>query len=238
MDSNGHKTLSNWFDRIYVISRPDRPDRLKLFRDNLVKSGAEHPDKVIPFPAVVGETTSVPQYFKSGDGAWGCLRSHSRIIEEILTEELFNDVKEGNTDGTHLLDSVLILEDDALFMKNCLTVLSAFMVNIPDDWDQLYLGGQHRIPPLKTDNTKVFRGVCINRTHAYALRRKAFEKFYAHINYAPDYFGKNNHHIDHQLELAHMRGDWNIYTPSVWVAGQSEGYSDICNKQLNERRWE
>jgi GR25 family glycosyltransferase involved in LPS biosynthesis len=222
------KNLTDWFERVYVINRPDRPQRLQEFYENVESTEVADPSKIIVYPAIMGDKTSFPSYFLSGAGAWGCLRSHSNIIENLILEQVNTGVK---------IKSVLILEDDVKFINNPLFMLHEFMTSVPKNWDQIYLGGQHRVKPQDTSNIRVKRGLSVNRTHAYALNRKVFRMFYCHINNASEYCHKQNHHIDHQLEIAHRKEAWNVYCPPVWLAGQREGYSDVCNKSLEYRDW-
>lgn len=223
------KNLTDWFERVYVINRPDRPERLKAFYKNIEYTKVADPSKIIVYPAIMGDKTACPRYFLSGNGAWGCLRSHSNIIENLLLEQINTGIR---------VYSVLILEDDVEFVPKPLFRLHAFMSAVPKNWDQIYLGGQHRLLPKPTGIDRVMRGISVNRTHAYALNRKVFKLFYTHINNAEEYIGKKNHHIDHQLEIAHRKLAWNVYCPPVWLAGQAEGMSDVCNSELEARIWD
>lgn len=229
MTDNGYKQLTDWFDRVYVISRPDREERLKRFLDHIQTNELADPERIIVYPAIMGDKTSFPVYFQAGAGAWGCLRSHIRILEDVIMEQ--------NILGKNI-ESILVLEDDVEFISDPLPMLNAFMVNVPTNWDQIYLGGQHRKEPQNIGVERVKRAMSVNRTHAYALRRKIYKKAYVHLNYAPDYFGRQNHHVDHQFEVAHRRKDWNVYCPPVWIAAQSEGHSDVCDQDLGHRIWE
>ena len=222
------KTLTDWFERVYVISRPDRPERLKRFFKHITDLELADPTKIVVYPAVMGDKTACPYYFLSGNGAWGCLRSHSNIIENLLLEQA--------TTGNKVY-SVLILEDDVEFIRNPLFMLHEFMSSVPKNWDQIYLGGQHRIEPQETRIPRILRGLSVNRTHAYALNRKIYKLFYVHINNAEEYIGKQNHHIDHQLEIAHRKEAWNVYCPPIWLAGQTKGKSDVCGEELESRIW-
>tara|TARA_Y100000401_G_C8324835_1_gene227508 strand:+ start:837 stop:1526 length:690 start_codon:yes stop_codon:yes gene_type:complete len=229
VNTTGFKKLTDWFDRVFVINRPDRPKRLARFIKHINETGVANRDRVLVFPGVMGEKVTCPKDWAAGAGAWGCFRSHSNIVESVIME------REVLGEG---LESVLILEDDVEFTNNPLALLHDFMSKLPSDWDQLYLGGQHRVKPIETETEGILRGISINRAHAYALNCKVYKKFYSHINYSPNYYGKKNHHFDHQLEIAHRKQDWNVYCPSVWLAGQCAGKSDICSDHLESRIWQ
>ena len=184
-------------------------------------------DKVIYYPAIIGDWVTCPADWRSGRGAWGCLRSHQRILEDVI------HVRDDRNAAT--LENVLVLEDDVIFKEDSLEKLNAFMEDVPDDWGQIYLGGQHRSDPTPTDSPNAVVGNSINRTHAYAVNQPTFTKFYRHISYATDYRNTNKH-IDHQLEIAHRRKDWKVYCPKEWIVGQRAGASNI-NGKVNETKF-
>ncbi|CAB4162602.1 Glycosyl transferase, family 25 [uncultured Caudovirales phage] len=223
------KTLTDYFDRVYVINCAHRPDRRQRVLAHLWNAGmVSDPLKLVVFNAIIGDWTTSPACWTSGQGAWGCLQSHRRLIEDVMHER---------DDRYQLtLGNVLVLEDDVVFLDNALADLNKFMDAVPEDWDQIYLGGQHRQQHEETSNPAVIVGRSVNRTHAYALAAKAFQPFYRHISHAPDYHGSNKH-IDHQLELAHQRRDWKVYCPRVWICGQEEGASNISGKTNPRQTW-
>jgi GR25 family glycosyltransferase involved in LPS biosynthesis len=223
------KTLTEWFDRVYVINCAHRPDRKARVMSHLLGSGmVENPDKLAVFNAIVGDWTTNPACWTSGQGAWGCLRSHQRLVEDVMHDR--DDRYQPK------LGNVLVLEDDVVFLDKALEDLNRFMEAVPEDWDQIYLGGQHMQQHEDTDNPAVIVGRSVNRTHAYALAAKAWQPFYRHISHAPDYHGSNKH-IDHQLELAHRRRDWKVYCPRVWICDQEEGSSNISGKTSPRQTW-
>ena len=136
------------------------------------------------------------------------------------------------------IGSYLVLEDDAVFHPRAPEMLERLMGELPADWGQLYLGGQHLQPPEEVPSSPfVLRGINVNRTHAFALKGDTFARFQQHITHAPDYIARNHGwHIDHQLGIAHERRDWNVYCPSWWLAGQDEGSSNVSGN-TNPRLW-
>lgn len=223
------KTLTDWFDRVYVINCAHRPDRLLDFQLEICDKGLADLDRIVVMPATVGAWTSVPADWKSGGGAWGCLRSHQRVLEDALHAR--------NLDGELELKSILVLEDDVTWEDNALEDLQHFMLNLPEDWGQIYLGGQHTLPATELPNISgVMLGESINRTHAYGVSASCFQAVYRHISYASDY-RETRKHVDHQLELAHRRKDWKVYCPEFWLAGQRAGSSDINGRTLPIRFW-
>jgi GR25 family glycosyltransferase involved in LPS biosynthesis len=222
------KNLTDWFDKVYVINCAHRPDRLETVTEHLKATGMADIDKVTFFPAVVGDWTGRPAGFGAGNGAWGCLQSIRRACEDFVH---IRDER-----GGMALDSILLLEDDVFFLDNALEDLNTFMPEVPGDWGQIYLGGQHRRKVEPTSSPHVLRGISVNRTHAHAISRAAVQQLYAHISYMPDYH--SNKHVDHQLELAHQRKDWPVYCPVKWLCGQRAGTSNISGKTNPDQIWQ
>lgn len=220
--------LTDWFDRVFVINCQHRPDRLTEFRKEIESKGIADLDKITVYPAIIGDYTQHPAGWGGGRGAWGCLQSHRRICEDLMH---LRDEREQLT-----WNSALILEDDVFFLDGALENLRAFMRNVPAEWGQLYLGGQHRQPIIKTEYPGIVRGKSVNRTHAYAVSKEYVSKIYCHISYMADYTGTNKH-IDHQLELGHQRADWPVFCPVKWICGQRAGMSNVSGKKLQAQTW-
>ena len=233
LDSNHYllmKNLTDWFSKVFVINCAHRPDRLETVMKHLDETGMADTDKVTVFNAIVGDWTTVPADWNSGRGAWGCLRSHQHIFEQVLHE------RDPDRDWDLVHDHFLVLEDDVMFTEDALPRLNEFMEKVPDDWGQIYLGGQHRRPTEETSVAGVRIGRSVNRTHAYAVHRPSYHRIYQHICYATDYRGTKKH-VDHQLELAHQRKDWAVYVPDKWIAGQRAGSSNISGKENPDKFW-
>ena len=128
------------------------------------------------------------------------------------------------------------MEDDCFFVEGALRALNTFIPLVPQDWGQIYLGGQHRQCPEDTDHPEVRIGKSVNRTHCYAVSAEYIQRMYHHISYMPDYSGTVKH-IDHQLELAHNRKDWPVYCPATWIAGQEAGTSNISGNNNGRQIW-
>ena len=136
--------------------------------------------------------------------------------------------------GHMTVKTALILEDDVYFVPDALNQLNEFMCSIPNDWGQLYLGGQHQKPATPCAGYTI--GNSVNRTHAYAVSSRYIQSVYRHISYMPDYVGTNRH-VDHQLETAHARKDWPVYCPPIWFAGQEAGSSNISGNTNSRQIW-
>jgi GR25 family glycosyltransferase involved in LPS biosynthesis len=88
--------------------------------------------------------------------------SHVRAVQDALL------------DG---VDRLLLLEDDVVFHARAPQWLDRLMSEVPEDWDQLYLGGQHlkEAWPVK-EKPFIWKARNVNRTHAYALQRRVYSK--------------------------------------------------------------
>jgi hypothetical protein len=207
------------FDRVFVISLARRPDRLAAFRERL---GAAWPDglsRLTVFQAIDGELCPKPDWFTQPKGAFGCWQSHHRLLETCLM------------DGT---GDVLVFEDDATFVPEFEIALPLLMSMVPDDWGQLYIGGQHLAKPHPV-NDAVVKGTNVNRTHAYAVRGgEPMRHLYRWLH--AGHHWKGRHHVDHHYGRLHKTG-WHVYASKNWLCGQAAGPSDISGRSEGERAW-
>ena len=214
--------LPDHFTRIVLLSLSTQKDRADAALARLEESGMARRGDVTVMRAWPGNVAPAPAWWRAGNAAWGCLMSHVRAVQEALL------------DG---VERVLLLEDDVVFHPRAPQWLERLMREVPEDWDQLYLGGQHlkEASPLP-DCPYIWRAKNVNRTHAYALHRRVYAKYLQHVLHAPDYIRRGAWHVDHQLGVAHERGDWRTYAPSWWLCAQEAGGSNISGK-MNPRMW-
>ena len=210
------KPLTELFDQVYVINCSYRKDRLEALAANFERMGVADFSQVRIFEGIDGNKVEPPPYWKWGRGGWGCYQSHCRVIEQVMNSE-------------ERCRSVLILEDDVCFNTASLVETNYLMNHIPPDWDQVYLGGQHRRTPEATDDPLILKANSVHRTHAYGLCERVFKKFYAHLNNSPEFIQEQDTQVDSHLEVAHREKKWNVYCPLKWVAGQAPGESDILH---------
>lgn len=207
---------SQVFDRCYCVNLNRRADRWDEFQ-------ARVPDRwpfpvIERFPAIDGQQVKPPTWFKAGAGAWGCYRSHLAIIERCISDKV---------------NSVLILEDDAIFRADFIGEVLGWMSHVPGDWEWMYFGGQHLKPP-KSLNEHLVEAVNVNRTHAYALRGDGLKKVYDHLHQWESW--KKTSHIDHHYGVLHSK--MKVYAPAKrWFVGQAAGKSNIAGKDVSEQWW-
>jgi len=212
--------LRAFFDRVVCINLDRRPDRWARFRQQ--PALLDWPFAPVErFSAVDGDRVPPPSWWKAGAGAWGVHQSHVEILRRALQ------------DG---VQSILILEDDAVFGQPFAERVSRFLDSVPGDWDGLMLGGQHLKPPEPLGNgvVRVWNG---NRTHAHALRGNYIKYAYRHLCDYPDHAQQPRFHVDHRLGMLHESDQCKVYAPDPWLVGQADGVSDIAGKRFGLRFW-
>ncbi len=200
------------FERVYLVNLRSRADRLISFRRRQETHGWGL-GEVTVLQALEGDKIGVPSYFREGGGAWGCLRSHCRILEECIMADV---------------QSVLVLEDDAEWFADAWDRLALFMQAVPADWSQLMLGGQQMRPPTPLGNG-VMRVLNCQRTHAYAIRGAAMKSL-LRVWYSAAV------HLDWVMGGDWQR-NWPVYSPEEFIFGQSGGKSDISGRLNNALYW-
>ena len=234
------KNLKDAFQEVYCVNLDRRKDRWRDFQERLGRApgagwGGQDPipweadpdlwpfKTPVRYSAIDGKKVPPPPWWNQGGGAWGCFRSHLRILEDALNRGV---------------ESVLFLEDDATLLPDFRTKVETFFRHLPEDWGMVYLGGQHllidRHPPRKVTE-EVYVPYNVNRTHAFGLRGEMMRVVYKHISRVD---WANGHHIDHHLGRLHMNRAHPIYTPKEWIMGQAEGRSNISGRDFEaERFW-
>lgn len=204
--------LEHFFDRVVLINLKRRPDRLARITKTLKQINWPFLWPEI-FAAVDGGLVPCPEGWKSGGGAWGCMRSHQQVLE--------NAISDGKS-------SVLVMEDDICFADDFITKVTNFLNQVPDDWDQLMLGGQHvnlnGAPKLVKSG--VYRCTDCERTHCYAIRGKFLRKLYQRWLSGGKYLGEV--HCDWIMGRdPDMQFKHNVYAPEQFIVGQERCKSDI-----------
>ncbi|MGJ8726227.1 MAG: glycosyltransferase family 25 protein [Roseibacillus sp.] len=214
--------LLDHFERIAVISLPEREDRRSRLVKNLTAHQLATPDDLTWVEGVDGRKSPPPSWWTQGPGAWGCRFSHLNVIQQAHQDKL---------------DSVLILEDDVTFHPRASEWLDTLMPVLPDDWGQFFLGGEFLNKPKPANTPLLLKSNGIGRTHAYAVRGTLFEKLIELIKDDSEYRKNPGWHVDHQYSVHQKNGDWSAYAPTWWLAGQEEGESSIVEGTFRRRWW-
>ncbi len=216
------------FDYVACINLDRRHDRWERFVELLPAAWPfARPER---YAAVDGSKVPPPEWFRTlpaqRPGAWGCYRSHVRLWEDCLSAGV---------------ESVLVLEDDAVCCPDFAPKVLRFLEHVPPDWDQIYLGGQHleaHVTAPRSEDGIVVRCGNVNRTHAYALRPKMMLAAYHEMSAAPHEPARQHHfHIDHRFGAMHATGKWNVYAPYRFLIGQLCGESDVSRRACKTLFW-
>jgi GR25 family glycosyltransferase involved in LPS biosynthesis len=196
--------ISETFDRVVVVNLARRPERMERFWKLLKDWPFKKPDR---FEAVDGEAVGAPMGWDKGPGAWGCLLSHRTLLDQAIA------------DG---VNSLLVLEDDAIPVDHFGSLSADFLRNVPDDWDGLMLGTEHLLEP-EAIRFGVVRCIAANRTHAYAVRGR-FMKTLSQF-----WHNTTNDHCD--IVLSSLMRHFKVYAPDPLLIGQDTGISDITGRR-------
>ena len=211
-------------DKIYIISLKRRQYRLTQFFYT-IPSDIFDPKKIVIFDAVDGLQQKPPDWWAGGKGAYGCQLSHSKIWQEIIDNNYKNTI---------------IFEDDAIFCENFTPQFLNFIDNLPSDWDQAYLGGQHLIKPTPI-NDYVVLGSNINRRHGYMIKNKESAKKIVECLSNPDLWTTHligKMHGDHALGYMHKNELIKAYAAKPFLVGQNnDQFSDISSKGHRTQKW-
>jgi GR25 family glycosyltransferase involved in LPS biosynthesis len=202
------------FDRVVCINLDRRPDRWERLQKHLYEIRWPFPWPT-RFAAVDGSAVPIPPDWDKitcKEGAFGCRESYRQILSKAVDEGL---------------ESVLILEDDAMFRPDFADLAGSFMRRCPDDWEGIYFGGQrigtHLAEIDRTERPFVLRARHLNRTHCHALRGRWMVDALSAIEMSPG-------HVDHVW--GPMIRDYTIYIPWPMLAGQAGGKSDVMGKVM------
>jgi glycosyl transferase family 25 len=199
--------LNEYFDKIYYINLKRRKDRNEECIEELKKYNI-HAER---FEAVDGDLL-IDNNWKHSMGALGCLNSHLNLIIKA---------KENN------YKNVLILEDDVLFNINMEENFKKYYKQLPDNWDILYLSGnhnQHGGYTLEMISENVGRCHLTYTTHSFVVRDSMYDTIINRLS-------NSKNPVD--VEYAAIQKICNSYTFYPGITTQRVGYSDIMREETN-----
>lgn len=208
--------LEDYFDQVWVVNLKRREDRLARFWSEINRSHWPFRRPEV-FSAIEGDKVGVPKYWQTGGGSYGCLRSHLVLLERAIQDDI---------------ESILVLEDDAVFMNSFGSDVAQFLAKVPGNWQCLMLGGQHinsNAFPVVPGVVRAGAGGGIQRTHCYALR--GYEIMQAlYLTWA-------NAAVHCDWVMGPCTARFNTYAPDPFLVGQAEGDSDISGNHNPPKFW-
>jgi glycosyl transferase family 25 len=154
---NTGKSLESFFDRIYVINLPSRPDRLKSICHELSKLGIVDKEAILSVP-------EAPIFDKPGGfsskGVRGNFFSHLGIIEDAYQNRF---------------DRILVLEDDAIFRSHLhnKTYQDFILSHVEShDWSMWFPGHLLASQPKGVSKPVYNSTAAFNGAHCYAVHRR------------------------------------------------------------------
>lgn len=197
--------LFDRFDKVYLINLDRRPDRMVSFEGQVKKYNLGDYTRI---SAVDGNNINPKDYGSN-------LRS-GELALVITNLQIFEDAQKNN------YSSILILEDDCIFTEEILNIEEYFKA-LPEDWDMLYMGGNHNThgglaPPVKI-NDKVQKLHGTFSTHFIGINHKMIKLINKFVNYTE------------QIDVCYTRiqKSYNVYSFYPAIAKQIVGFSDIQN---------
>ena len=170
MNSN---TLNKYFDKVVCINLKKRDDRWLAMQQQFIHAGFDIND-IIKYDAVENNPMAwiyVPShdpldYIKpdSWPGAAGCMASHIGVWKMARERGWRN---------------VLVVEDDCDFVPGVADLFANQILQVPEDWDLLYLGGVHQtkggrfLPELVSFN--ILKCKRLITTTCYAIRDTCYD---------------------------------------------------------------
>ena len=197
--------------KVYVLNIKADSERLAAFEE-------AYPDclpEYTVWEAKTGADVDVPEWWCSSANRWSLVQNFIDILSQDDGEE-----------------DILIFEDDCTFCDDFETKYNAFLEEVPEDWDMLYLGAQHITAPVQvSDNVlKLVNSVCGHAVIYNHAIKQALIEWYSKPNWGCQ------HMPDMRRAQGMSSGRFIGYSPLVNMCGQSEGYSHLT-KSNRKSRW-
>ena len=195
--------INRIFDKVFCLSLESRHDRWLAVNQEFI----DHNIKVERFLGIQGNLLEMPLTANVKAGAVACNMGH------LFLHKLAEMQK---------LHSFLIFEDDIALAENASRRFYEIYQNeIPQDWDIIYLGGQHFCGQNLTQvSTHVFKCQYTLTTHAVGFKHTVYKKC---IN------ALHNLTLPCDVSYAQMHKNLNAYVVIPHLAWQKPGFSDVEN---------
>jgi hypothetical protein len=124
-------------------------------------------------------------------------------------------------------ETILLIEDDCVFLEGFNNNLKTYFENIPDNWEMVYFGGNHNYH--MGHKTEKINDYCIKLNNTYSahcvlLKDYVFEDLISNLK---------NMNIENDVMLANLQKKYHAYSPINTFTKQLNSFSDIENTKVN-----
>jgi len=142
-------------------------------------------------------------------GVVGCFMSHKNLITEARDSGL---------------ETILILEDDVAFDDNLNEKFNEWINEVPNDWDMLYLGGNHNVREVTKCDDHLMRATNTQTTHAYAIKNTIYDMILDRLETLD---------LDVDVVYTEIQKKCNAYCFTPRLAWQRPSISDIWKRHVD-----
>jgi GR25 family glycosyltransferase involved in LPS biosynthesis len=198
--------LNNFFDKVYYLNLERRPDRNRECIEELSKFNIEFER----FEAIDSKKLNLPTWM-------GCLLSNLEMIK-MAKEKGFKNI--------------LILEDDVVFDENFEELFEIYVKQIPDNWDMLYLSGNHNEHSgykVNKISENVIKCYLTYSTHSFAIKFTVYDMIIDYLS--------NNQTKPVDVLYTEIQRICNAYSFFPGITTQRAGFSDIENCVVDNKKY-
>ncbi len=198
--------LNKYFDNIFCINLDRRVDRKADAEAEFKKFGIEVEfvsgidGKTIDIPTIISRDSTIVSR-----GDLGCTLSHLKVARIAKAKGLRN---------------YLVFEDDVELHNDFNTVFEEYFLQVPQDWQMLYFGGNHD-KPITEINAHVSKMERTFTTHAFAAKSSIYDEMIKVL-------GAEDDKVDICISSLHSQFPCYVFRPHL--AFQRAGFSDILEK--------
>jgi len=206
-------SLNTFFDGIFCLNLDERVDRWKECQEQFAKFNIE----VTRFSAIKGSKLALPWSNNVDENGYvhpphlqganaGGIGGNLSFMSMIKTAKILG------------WKNFLVFEDDVILHEQFNNLWEKISPQIPQNWDLIYLGGNHlaHMPAELSENVfQIFYSVCL---HAIAINHTMYDTIIEQ-NYKVNEATDNN--------IARLQKNCLAVVTKPHLAWQKEGYSDV-----------
>lgn len=205
----------------YILSADT--ERYEACLKRLPESVAGEVKRICVTPENVGE---VPEWFNAPTDRWCITMATVKALEAARDSD----------------EDCLYFEDDAIFRADFEKWYPQLLEALPEDWDQLFLGGQLGLDTRKPlhwlkDTDLLLHASAVHRNHAVLTRKESLQRCIDW--YLSDGEGwPCRQTCDWRILYLQKQLDWQVYVPAMgWLVGQGAMPSLLDHREYPDRWW-